>query len=309
MAELVLVTGAAGFIGRHVCRALVARGIRVRGLGHGMNAAEASTWGLSGWMDASVDFDALSGILGTAIPDAVIHCAGSASVAYSYAEPYHDYERSVSTVATLLEYVRLACASKPRVVLASSAAVYGDQGDVDLNETSACSPISPYGFNKRAGEDLSTCYSRFFGAKISVVRLFSVYGEGLRKQLLWDAANKFARGDPTFFGTGHELRDWIHVEDAAALLCAAALQPQARFEIFTGGNAQASTGEVLSKLGAALGSATPPLFNGKTHSGNPRRLTTDCSHAHRQLGWSPLVGLDSGLARYGAWFNSLAIAT
>jgi UDP-glucose 4-epimerase len=306
MAELALVTGAAGFIGRHVCRAFAAQGVSVRGLGHGMSAVEASTWGLSEWLDASVSFDALSSILRRDIPDVVVHCAGSASVAYSYAEPYHDYERSVSTVATLLEHVRSAWQNKPRVVIASSGAVYGDQGDVDLTETSTCSPISPYGFNKRAGEDLSTCYSRFFGAKVSIVRLFSVYGEGLRKQLLWEAANKFARGDPSFFGTGHELRDWIHVEDAASLMCAAAFKPQARFEIFNGGNAQASTSEVLAKLGAGLGNTSLPFFTGETHSGNPRRLTTDCSHARRQLGWSPAVDLDSGLDRYSAWFNTLA---
>ena len=300
MGELVLVTGAAGFIGRHVCRALATRGVAVRGLGHGTDSADARAWGMSRWLDASVSFDALSSLLEADIPDAVIHCAGSASVAYSYAQPHLDYERSVSTVATLLEHVRLACFNKPRVVLASSAAVYGDQGNADLTETSACSPISPYGFNKRAGEELSVCYSRFFGAKVSIVRLFSVYGEGLRKQLLWDAANKVARGDRQFFGTGDELRDWVHVDDAANLLCAAALQPQEALEIFNGGASHSSTSRVLTMLCDALRCGQPE-FTGEVHPGNPRRLTADCSRARKLLGWSPGIGLDDGLQRYADW--------
>jgi UDP-glucose 4-epimerase len=304
MVSLALVTGARGFIGRHVCRALAEKGVAVRALGHGAwSRSDAAHWGVSRWLEGDISFESLAAAIGADTLDTLIHCAGSGSVSYSYNAPFEDYQRSVSTVATVLEFVRTVGAHGPRVVMTSSAAVYGDQGDVDLNETATRSPVSPYGFHKLAAEGLCDSYARFFGVKVSIVRLFSVYGEGLRKQLLWDGLNKLARGEDHFFGTGHELRDWVHVDDAAELLCTAACAPQANFEIYNGGNQKATTREVLSQLASALGTGIKPSFNGQTHTGNPRRLTSDSGHARRQLGWKPKITLEEGLARYATWFN------
>jgi UDP-glucose 4-epimerase len=303
MTRRALVTGAHGFIGRHVCQSLAARGDKVHALGHGSwTQAEAAQWGVSRWLEADITVGSLAEVMDSCVADAVIHCAGSGSVSAAYQAPFDDYQRSVTTVAALLEFVRRS-SNGARVVITSSAAVYGDQGDVDLAESSVCSPISPYGFNKRAAEDLCKSYSRFFGLEITIVRLFSVYGEGLRKQLLWDAANKLGRGDCRFFGTGHELRDWIHVADAASLLCAAALQSHAKLEIFNGANAKATTSQVLAMLENMLQSAVPPSFTGETHFGNPRRLTADDSHVRGQLDWVPTIGLEEGLRRYATWFK------
>jgi UDP-glucose 4-epimerase len=300
-----VVLGAGGFIGRHVCLALAQQGATVYGLGHGDWAAdERSRWGLTRWIEADVGLDALSALLGDRPLTALIHCAGGSAVARSYAEPLVDFRRSVDSTAEVLEFARTRPGPTPRVVLTSSAAVYGDQGDVDITEASACSPISPYGFHKLAAEQLCTSYARFFNVPVTVVRLFSVYGEGLRKQLLWEACQRFQRGEAQFFGTGHELRDWIHVADAAALLCAAASAPQARFGLYNGGHEQASTHDLLSALGGLFDGHPVPVFTGTTHTGNPRRLTADCAHARHQLGWRPLMTLADGLRRYADWFKS-----
>lgn len=300
----VVVLGAHGFIGRHTCRALAARGLQVCGLGHGSwNVSEWSAWGLSRWIQGDIDAASLAATIGDQPAHLFIHCAGSGTVSHSYAAPFDDYQRSVATTAALLEFVRARCPNRPRVVLASSAAVYGDHGEVDLAEAIRRSPVSPYGLHKLMAEDLCDEYSKFFGLRISVVRLFSVYGEELRKQLLWDAANKFALGNAQFFGTGRELRDWLHVDDAAELLIAAGIaDAQAHFELYNGGGSQATTSEVLVQLGRLLGHSSPPIFNGETHIGNPRRLTANGSHAQCQLGWMPRVDLEQGLRRYARWF-------
>ena len=303
-----VVLGAYGFIGRHVCRELARQGFTVCGLGRGKWLQdEWAGWGLSNWIEGNINLDSLeqaANALKTDSPlTAFFHCAGSGAVSHSYSEPFADYHRSVFSTLSLLEFVRKNGISGTRVVLASSAAVYGDQGDVDLIETATRSPISPYGFHKVAAEDLCDSYSRFFSVKTSIVRLFSVYGEGLRKQLLWDAMRKFECNNHSFFGTGHELRDWIHVDDAARLLCKAAYEPQAPFEIYNGGNAHATTRTILSAVAELVGIALP-TFNTETHSGNPRRLTANCAHARRQLDWQPEVDLSSGLERYIRWFQS-----
>jgi len=298
-----LVLGAKGFVGRHASRALAADGVRVTGLGHGAwSEQEALGWGVARWVEGEIDIDALESLGLEAPPDAIIHCGGSGAVSFSYGQPLEDFKRSVDTTAAVLEWVRREQRSPCRLVVVSSAAVYGDQGEVDLTEMATRSPVSPYGFHKLAAESLCDSYARFFGVKVSVVRLFSVYGQGLRKQLLWDAMNKFSRGEDQFFGTGRELRDWIHVDDAARLLAAAAWAPQADFEIINGGHRHADTRTVLERLAASAGLPLRPRFNGETHAGNPRRLTADCGHARRQLGWTPAISLEDGLARYATWF-------
>lgn len=301
-----VVLGGFGFLGRHTCRELDRRGYRVSALGRGdWSADEARAWGIHTWQSADIDMRSLAAIDGGGEAELFIHCAGSGSVAKSFSAPLGDYQRSVDSTAALLEFVRERCNARPRVVVTSSAAVYGDQGDVDVAESATRSPVSPYGFHKLIAENLCDSYARFFGVRVSIVRLFSVYGEGLRKQLLWDAANKLARGQATFFGTGRELRDWVHVEDAAALLCAAGtVANQDDFELYNGGNVHQTTERVIAELGALIDPSVRPSFSGDIHVGNPRRLTANSRHAHRQLGWRPAIDLSSGLRRYVDWFRA-----
>jgi len=300
-----IVLGAAGFIGRHAARSLADQGCEVIGIGHGnWTAEEARKYGIQRWIDADITLEALSQLMLPGPVECVIHCAGSGAVSFSYTAPWLDFQRATVTTAAVLEWIRIQTVHRPRLVLVSSAAVYGDQGDTDATETSTRSPISPYGFHKLSAEMLCESYSRFFEIEVSIVRLFSVYGEGLHKQLLWDALNKFRSGNSQFFGTGNELRDWIHVDDAAALLALAGLSKQSAFEIYNGGFEHATTRKVLTRLAMACGHDGAVVFNGETHKGNPRRLTSDYQHTMRRIQWTPSVRLEDGLARYATWFRA-----
>jgi UDP-glucose 4-epimerase len=298
-----VVTGAAGFVGRHTALHLSRHGYRVIGIGHGdWTRSEWTEWGVSDWLRADVNLTSLGQLGQPSGLSTIVHCAGGSTVSLSYSDPHADYERSVSSTAAVLEFSR-RLDSRPRVVLASSAAVYGDQGDVDVTENATRSPISPYGFSKLAAENLCDTYSRFFEVPVSIVRLFSVYGAGLRKQLLWDAMLKYGAGKPQFLGTGNDLRDWIHVNDAAELLYLAGTAAQTSFEVYNGGHTKATTRQVIIELAGFIGHTQQPFFNGETHAGNPRRLTSNCAHARRQLNWEPTTKLRDGLASYVAWYK------
>jgi UDP-glucose 4-epimerase len=298
-----LVLGGLGFVGRHLCRTLANSKANVYAVGHGtMNQDDINFWGISQWVESSISLSVLLENFKNIQFDTVIHCAGSGAVALSYQQPLEDYQRSVTSVLAGLEFVRTNQSKDCRFVLASSAAVYGDQNTL-LTEDSSLKPISPYGLHKKAAENICEEYSQYFGVKCSLVRLFSVYGVGLEKQLLWDAANKFKNAHCNFFGTGNEMRDWINIEDAANLLACAALKNQANFEVFNGSNQAVSTSEILTLLAKCLNFNLAPIFNNEIHTGNPKSLIGSNEKAIQVLGWKPTIDIKDGLKSYAKWFN------
>jgi UDP-glucose 4-epimerase len=302
MADRALVTGAYGFVGRSVARQLAASGWQVIGLGHGSWVrSEWSSWGLSDWRPESVTLDSLV----TYAPDvrAIIHCAGGASVSYSVANPYQDFRRTVDSTAAVLEFARLY-AKGARVVVASSAGVYGEVASSPIVETAVCAPVSPYGMHKRISEELCASYGTVHGVSSAVVRLFSVYGPGLRKQLLWDACTRLARDENRFFGTGREVRDWLHVRDAASLIAAAIDAAEPAVPIFNGGTGFGTAVEtILAALFAALGRSDRPQFSREARAGDPSTLVADTTRA-AALGWRPATTWRDGIEEYAAWYRA-----
>lgn len=300
MPKRVLVTGASGFLGRHVARAWAERGHEVVGLGHGdWPEAEWQAWGLSRWQPGDVDLAGLRAMEG--IPDVVIPCAGSGSVAFSMGHPAEDFGRSVGTLLAVLEFVRLQ-APRAAVVFPSSAAVYGRVAQVPIPVDAALAPVSPYGVHKRMGEDLCRSYGAHFGVATAIVRYFSVYGRGLRKQLLWDACHRFSAGDGAFMGTGREVRDWLHVEDAAALTLAAAAQAAPACPTANGGTGTGlAVRDILAALREAFPAAPPLSFLGTSRPGDPEAYLAGVAEA-QAWGWRPERDLQAGLRAYAEWF-------
>jgi UDP-glucose 4-epimerase len=298
----ILITGAHGFLGRHAAKAFAAKGDHVVGVGHGSwDEAEWRSWGLSEWSCADVTQQTVAGAArGAAV---IVHCAGGSSVAASIDRPDEDRERTVTTTREVLEVAR---AGGLRMVLPSSAAVYGRARSLPIDENAETAPVSPYGRNKLDAETLCITAARESGVPVAVVRFFSVYGEGLRKQLLWDACVKARRGESGFGGTGRETRDLLHVTDAAALLVMAAANTSEAASVVNGGTGIAvSTAEIVTTLFEALGVGTAPLFSGVGRPGDPEHYQASTARA-RAWGWEPRVGWKDGVRAYAAWHRKNA---
>jgi UDP-glucose 4-epimerase len=296
-----LVTGAYGFLGRHVARLLGRQGHTVIGIGHGdWPQHEWESWGLSAWHSAGVDLPELRQHAEN--PSTIIHCAGGGSVAFSVTDPLADFDRTVVSTAHVLEYIRMYAPSC-HIVYPSSASVYGTVETVPIPEECPPAPISQYGTHKLMAEEMVSSYARQFGTSASIVRLFSVYGCGLRKQLLWDASSKLSRNDYLFMGSGDEVRDWLHVEDAAALLVRAADHASADCPVVNGGcGVGVTVRDVLQHLCVSLRKKDAAIsFSGVRRTGDPSRYIADCNAA-RAWGWEPKRSWKQGVEEYAVWW-------
>lgn len=299
----ILITGAYGFLGRNVAKEFSRFGHHVVGIGHGKwYSDEYSKYGIDEWYETTITFEALLNI--NKKFDIIVHCGGSGSVGFSHENPYEDFQKSVQSTLSLLEYIRLqnpGC----KFIYPSSPAVQGNLGNQPIKEEMASTPVSPYGFHKKIAEELCLSYHKNFKLDIGIIRYFSIYGNGLKKQLLWDACRKITQADQvTFFGTGNETRDWVHISDAAELLRIFSMQLFG-LEVINGGSGVATPiKEVIGLITEHFGKDVDINFNGQVKEGDPIYFWADTEKAFA-LGWKPKVTFETGLKDYVSYFKSL----
>lgn len=304
--KLAWVTGARGFLGRHAARHLNGEGWRVVGIGHGeWKAEEFKAWGVADWRRADVDLAELRELAAVAGPPEVIfHAAGSASVGFSLEQPFADFRRTVTTTAAVLEAMRTA-APAALLIYPSSAAVYGAATKDSIPESSPIAPVSPYGVHKAMAEQLCMTQCEHFGLRCAIVRYFSVYGPGLRKQLLWDLVQKIDASPVAIelHGTGDETRDFLHVEDAARIVSLVAGSAGNEPLVINGGSGVAVSVRDLANLVAAeLGEKRDLRFSGQRRAGDPPHYRADIRRLAK-LGFVPRWLLQAGVRDYLAWLR------
>jgi len=304
--KTVLVTGAHGFIGRYTAKHFQDKGYYVIGLGQGhWEEDEWKKWGINAWFEGAISKDYLIDSLDHR-PDYIIYCAGSGSVSYSYENPAQDFNDNVSSLLTVLEYIRNNSPSTS-LVYPSSAAVYGNRSTMPrpMNEEEALMPISPYGFHKKMAEELCQSYRSNYGINASIIRFFSVYGPGLKKQLLFDCCEKVRHDNPVFYGTGDETRDFLHVEDAVSLFYYAANCETKHSAVFNGGTGKSITiREIVEKVFYYFNYSKKPSFNRQQRDGDPLHYLADISKTMK-LGWRPVVEIEYGIKEYVDWYKGL----
>lgn len=301
--KTVLITGTAGFLGRHIVRQFAREGWRTVGLDD-IPPENAPLGSLSRFVRVKLPSPELAGLLSEEKPTVCIHCAGRASVPLSMRDPAGDFRDNVALTFEVLDALRQH-APECRFLLLSSAAVYGNPPELPVSEQAPIAPLSPYGWHKRQCEMLVEEFAQVFSLPALAVRIFSAYGPGLRRQVVWDICERaLTTGRLTLRGTGRESRDFVHAIDVARALFLLAENAPARGEAYNLASGQETTiADLARHLIQSLGLSIEPEFDGKVTAGEPLRWQADLQRI-AGLGFQPKVTLERGLQEVAAWASS-----
>jgi nucleoside-diphosphate-sugar epimerase len=311
-----VVTGAAGFIGRSIAAALLARGESVRGVDSFITGKRANLVGLDAMefiegdlADPAFCAKACSG------SEVVFHEAALASVPRSVADPVATNRNCVD--ATLNVLVAARAAGVRRVIYAGSSSVYGDTPTMPKREDMLPNPISPYAVAKLAGEHYLAAFSRVYGLETVTLRYFNVFGPfqdptSHYSGVLAIFCRKLLAGEqPTIYGDGEQSRDFTFIENVVAANLLAASAPA---EKVSGKMMNVATGaavtlnqafEILSEL---TGYKDKPNY-AEPRGGDIRHSLADIGRARELLGYVPLVDFREGIRRTAEWYKTSASVT
>jgi nucleoside-diphosphate-sugar epimerase len=302
-----VVTGAAGFIGSHLCEGLLNGGNQVTGIDafipyYPAAAKERNLAGLRerpGFRLHTLDLrrDAADAALADA--EVVFHLAAMPGLVQSWSDFDGYWTCNVQATQKLLEAARRAAGRLRRLVYVSTSSVYGRFASGD--ETLPTRPVSPYGVTKLAGEQLCRAYGEVHGLPVVVLRYFSVYGPRQRPDMGYHRfIRAMLREEPvTVCGDGRQVRGNTYVSDCvAATIAAVGAHPGEVYNV--GGGEAATVWDVLRKL-EALAGRKAVVRQEPARAGDQRYTCADTAKLRTHLGWEPRVGLDDGLARQWDW--------
>lgn len=312
----VVVTGAAGFIGSHVCEALIARGQQVVGVDNfdpfypraikegNLKSLRANPAFRLVEADVARDPLPLEGV------GAVLHLAAKAGVRPSLEDPGAYVEANVTATARVFDAARRAGVG--RVVFGSSSSVYGDTTPAPFTEGApALEPISPYAATKRSAELLAIAFAHLYPLRIICLRFFTVYGPRQRPDL---AIHRFtdliARGQAVrMHGDGSSERDYTYISDCVDGVLAALARteggggPAGSVEMLNiGGGERVRLDRLIALIARALGREAR-IERHPDQPGDVRLTGADLHRAEGALGYRPRVGIEEGIRNFVRWYE------
>ncbi len=325
----VLITGGAGFIGSSLLPKLLERNHEIHYIIDNLSAGEASKQRAKqierkySQIEVAEDdvcnirgfFRNIKGgyIPGTTKPagkiDAIVHLAAPISVAESIENPDKYRDEINRGTARVLEGAKENAVR--RVIIASTAAVYGNPEKMPITEDAAADPLSPYAYEKFAAEALARMHAREYGMETIILRLFNVYGPGQ------DLSSPYAGAIPNFmrclkegkapriFGDGRQTRDFVSVNDVGdAIILALELdKPEPGMTLNIGSGNAATLNSVVKSCIALSGNSIQPVCQ-QPRPGDIRNSQADISKAQKCLGYAPKITLEEGLKTTWEWLNN-----
>lgn len=234
--------------------------------------------------------------------DICINAGGSGNVPYSMQQPLSDFESNVLDTVRILDSIRKHRPSCKYLHL-SSAAVYGNPIKLPIEEKDICRPISAYGWHKLMAEQTCREFYELYKLPVALLRPFSVYGERLRKQLLWDICEGLRKEQHLkLFGNGQETRDFIHVMDLAKLIDIVINKSSFAGECYNCAMGRETTIEAVANLVVNCWPERRTVsFNGQIREGDPRNWRADIRKISK-LGFEPSINLKEGVGGYVNWY-------
>jgi nucleoside-diphosphate-sugar epimerase len=299
----VIVTGAAGFVGSHLCERLVDQGDEVIGIDcftdyYSPRRKEANLASLAGHDGFTLQrVDLLSAPLASLLEDVdvVYHLAGQPGVRGSWGQDFDPYvRRNVLVTQRLLEAALEV--SLWKFVYASSSSVYGNAATFPTSELLRPEPVSPYGVTKLAAEHLCELYRVTSGVPTVSLRLFTVYGPRQRPDMaFFRIVDSALSGKPfLLYGDGEQSRDFTYVGDVVTAMRQAALSPWTGVANI-GGGSRTTMNQVIDTVSAL---ARPvDVVRLPVQRGDVRHTAADTSVARDAFGYVPSVGLEQGLSQ------------
>lgn len=310
----VLVTGAAGLLGRSVSQELVDRGAHVAGLDIAWRDRTPIVDQRFTTVPGDVrDRSMIERVLRDERVDTVIHLAAQTLVGPAVQDPVATFSHNVEGTWTLLDACR-GSTRVDRIVVASSDKAYGDAGGRPYRETMALRPAHPYDSSKAMADILARTYAHTYGLPVAITRCANLYGGG---DLNWSRIvpgtirSILAGESPEIRSDGTFLRDYVFVRDAAigvlALAEAVGRRPDLRGEPFNFAAGQRLTAlEMVDRILAVMGSPLRPTILATSRNEVPIQRVS-ATRARRELGWRPQVSLAIGLAETVAWYRDYLV--
>lgn len=308
----VLVTGAAGFIGSHLCDALLRRGDRVRGLDNFLTGRAENIAHLGAGFElierSLLDADALRRACDGV--EVIFHEAALPSVPRSVQDPATSHSNNIDGTFALLEAARAA--GVRRVVYAASSSAYGNQPGFPRVETMRPQPLSPYAVQKLAGELYLQSYAAVFPVETVSLRYFNIFGPRQAADSPYSGVmakwiGQLLRGEqPVIFGDGEQGRDFTYIDNVvhANLLAADAAADRVSGRVFNVACGERHTlNETYRLIRDLLGSATDVAY-APERGGDVRDSLADIHAAEEAFGYGPQVGFEEGLRRTVEWYSS-----
>ena len=297
MSKKILIVGSKGFLGSHI-------------LSHMTDLNDFEVWGC----DVVNDYTAKNYFIIDASNsdfeevfqnnqfDVCVNCSGAASVPDSLMHPLRDYYLNTVNVFKLLEAIR-KYTPHCKFINISSAAVYGNPQKLPITEDSVAQPLSPYGNHKLQSEQICKEFHIYYQTNTCSLRIFSAYGAGLKKQLLWDISQKSAHSkkDIILFGTGNESRDFIHVLDIVQAVEIILRKGEFNAAIYNVANSiEITVAYVAETLLKSLGWKGSLAFNNLQRKGDPLNWKADITRL-KSLGYNQKITIVDGLNMYAKW--------